>query len=311
MAQRVIDYENSVGVQDWVQGAVFISSTHNYDITEGTHNWCIENYMDPRGYNSTKVYPVSTGGNASHAVTAINAGTSMVTFSGHGAQTYWSDMLFEQSDFNQLTNEGMYPGVLSHSCVTGQYSVATCWGETWTRTPGRGGLWFWGSWPNTFWDEDDIQQKAEFEAFLGDNILWPMGFLNQGLFAVYTYYSGGGRSKYYYEAYHLFGDPSVIMKTWPMTGIADSHSGVVSAPVSVSVPNPAMGSVPVTLTGIGGPASVEIFDLSGRVVARPFQGDLSGQAVFTWDASTVSTGVYFVRLTQGGSMATSRVSVVR
>ncbi len=72
-----------------------------------------------------------------------------------------------------------------------------------------------------------------------------------------------------------------------------------------------MGSVPVSLTGTGGPASVEIFDVTGRVIARPFQGELNGQATFTWDASSVSTGVYFMRLTQGGSMATARVSVIR
>lgn len=311
MAQRVIDYENSVGVQSWVQNALFIASNDNYNITEGTHNYCIDNYLTPRGYTSIKVYPVTTGGTAADAVAAINAGLSMVTFSGHGSTTSWGDMSFPQSSFNQLTNDGMFPGVLSHACITGDFSVSTCWGETWTRTPERGGLWFWGSVPNSFWDEDDIQQIGEFEAFLGNDVYWPKGFLNQGLMAVYEYYSGGGSTQYYFEGYTLFGDPSVIMKTWPMTGIEDFTSGIVSSPVSVSAPNPVMGSVPVSLTGTGGPASVEIFDVTGRVIARPFQGELNGQATFTWDASSVSTGVYFMRLTQGGSMATARVSVIR
>lgn len=311
MAQRVVDYENSVGVQDWVQGAVFIASTDNYSITEGTHNWCIDNYMDPRGYDSAKIYPVSTGGNASQAVTAINSGASMVTFSGHGSTTSWGDMSFPQASFNQLTNHDMYPGVLSHSCVTGQYSVSTCWAETWTRTPERGGLWFWGSWPNTTWDEDDIQQMGEFEAFLGDDVHWPMGFLNQGLFAVFTYYSGGGSSQYYYEGYHLFGDPSVMMKTWPMTGIETETEGVLLAPISVSVSNPVSGTVPVYLSGVGGPASLSVYDISGRLVSRPFQGNLNGQATVSWNNQDLGTGVYFLRLTQGGQIATAKVTLVR
>lgn len=310
MAQRVIDYENSVGVQSWVQNALFIASSDNYSISEGTHNYCIDNYFTPRGYNSTKVYP-HTGGTAAQAVAAINAGLSMVTFSGHGSQTSWGDMSFGSGDFNQLTNDGMFPGVLSHACLTGAYSTGTCWAETWTRTPGRGGLWFWGSVPSTYWEEDDIQEKGEYEAFLGNDVFWPKGFLNLGLMAVYSYYSGGGRTQYYYEGYTLFGDPSVTMKTWPMTGIEDTAAGVTSSLITVSAPNPVMGSVAVTLTGVGGPASVEIFDMSGRVVARPFQGELNGQAMFTWDASDVSTGVYFMRLTQGSNMATSRVSVIR
>ncbi len=314
MAQRVIDYENSVGVQSWVQGALFIGSGDSsfWQVSEGTHNYCIETYCDPRGYNSTKVYPVTTGGTAADAIAAINAGVSMVTFSGHGSSTSWSDMSFGSSDFNQLTNDGMFPGVLSHACNTGQFSTSTCWAETWTRTPERGGLYFWGSWDSSYWDEDDIQQRGEYESFLGNDVYWPKGYMNQGLMSVYTYYSGGGRTKYYYETYNLFGDPSVITKTWPMTGIEDDHTaGVTTSPISVSAPNPVSGSIPVTLTGVSGPATVEIFDVTGRVIDRPFQNELTGQAVFTWDASSVSTGVYFVRLTQGGNIATARVSVIR
>ncbi|MCK5133761.1 MAG: T9SS type A sorting domain-containing protein [Candidatus Sabulitectum sp.] len=310
MAQRVIDYENSVGSQDWVQNAMFIASIDNYNISEGTHNYCINTHLTPRGYNSLTVYP-NSGGNAAQAVTGINAGLSMLTFSGHGSETSWGDMSFTQSYFNQLTNDDMFPGVISHACVTGNYEVGTCWGETWTRTPGRGGLWFWGSVPNSLWTEDDIQQRAEFDSFLGDDVYWSKGFLNQGLMAVYAAYSGGGNTQYYFEGYTLFGDPSVIMKTWPMTGIADEYSGVVNSPISVSVSNPVFSCASVTVTGVSGRATLEIFDVSGRVIDTPFSENLSGSAMFTWDASSVSTGVYFMRLAQGSNIATSRVSVIR
>ena len=310
MAQRVIDYENSVGVQDWVQNAMFIASVDNYNISEGTHNYCINTHLAPSGYNSLTVYPHS-GGNAAQAVTGINAGLSMLTFSGHGSETSWGDMSFSQSYFNQLTNDGMFPGVLSHACVTGNYAVGTCWGETWTRTAGRGGLWFWGSVPNSLWTEDDIQQRAEFNSFLGDDVYWPKGFLNQGLMAVYAAYSGGGNTQYYFEGYTLFGDPSVIIKTWPMTGIADEYFGVVNSPISVSVSNPVYSSASVAVTGVSGPATLDIFDVSGRVIDTPFSENLNGSAMFTWDTSSLSTGVYFMRLTQGSNIATSRVSVIR
>ena len=310
MAQRVIDYESTVGVLGWVQNALFIASQDNYSISEGTHNYCISTYLNGLGYNSITVYP-NSGGTAAQAVTAINAGVSMVTFSGHGAETYWADMSFPISSFNQLTNDGMFPGVISHACVTGEYATATCWGENWTRTPGRGGLWFWGSVPNTMWDEDDYQQRGEYDSFFGDGTNWSKGFLNQGLMAVYAAYSGGGSTQYYFEGYTLFGDPSVIMKTWPMTGIEEENSGVAGSLISVATHNPVYGSAPVTLTGVNGPATLEIFDVSGRVIDTPFSENLSGSAVFTWDASSISTGVYFMRLTQGSNVATSRVSVIR
>ncbi|MFO7626119.1 MAG: C25 family cysteine peptidase, partial [Candidatus Fermentibacteraceae bacterium] len=310
MAQRVIDYESSTGVFAWVQKLLWIASNDNYSISEGTHNYCIDTYATPRGYMSTKVYPHS-GGTAAQAVTAINGGVSMITFSGHGSSTSWADMSFGSSDFNQLTNDGMFPGVLSHACNTGQYNVGTCWAETWTRTPGRGGLYFWGSWPSTYWGEDDIQERAEYEFFLGDDVHWPMGYMNGGLLAVFTYYSGGGRSKYYYEAYHLFGDPSVMTKTWPMTGIETDAEGAFLAPITVSVSNPVSGTVPVHLSGVDGPASLSVYDITGRLVSSPFQGNLNGQATITWNNQELGTGVYFLRLTQGGQMATAKVTLIR
>ncbi len=310
MAQRVIDYENTVGVQSWVQNALFIASNDNSSVSQGTHNYCVSTYLDPRSYNSIKVYPAQ-GGSAADAVAAINSGVSMLTFSGHGSTTSWADMSFTQGYFNQLTNDGMFPGVISHACITGDYSVATCWAETWTRTPNRGGLYFWGSVPSSYWSEDDIQERGEYDSFLGNDVYWPKGYMNQGLMAVYEYYSGGGRTKYYYEGYTLFGDPSVITKTWPMTGIEENTEGEITSPVSVVTANPVYGSVPVAVTGIGGAATLEVFDVSGRVVSRPFTGDLNGQTVLQWDASDLSTGVYFMKLTQGSNTATARVSVIR
>ncbi|MEN8208205.1 MAG: C25 family cysteine peptidase, partial [Candidatus Fermentibacteria bacterium] len=184
MANRVIDYEQNVnGTTPWVQNTCWIASNDNYNVSEGTHNFCIDTYCTPLGYTADKIYPHS-GGTASQAVTSINGGISMLTFSGHGSSTSWADMSFGQGDFNTLTNGDMLPGVLSHACNTGDYATSTAWCETWTRTPDRGGLWFWGSVPSSYWDEDDYQQKGEYDYFLGQSINWSMGFLNGGLMAV-------------------------------------------------------------------------------------------------------------------------------
>ncbi len=314
MADRVIDYEQNVGgSDDWIQNTCWIASNDNYNISEGTHNYCIDNYLDPLGYTWDKVYPVTYGSSADDAIESINGGVSMLTFSGHGSQTSWGDMSFGSGDFAQLNNEGMFPGVLSHSCLTGDYEVATAWCETWTRTPGRGGLWFWGSVPSTYWDEDDIQEKAEYEWFLGgDRVEWPMGFLGGGLLAVYEYYSGGGRSKYYYEGYNLMGDPSVDMWVWgEETGVegSETHGGLGSS-LAVSSPNPIMAGARVRLSG-SGYGRLEVYDVAGRLVATPYVGELSNNMSVEWDASGLRTGVYFLRLRQGDTAATAKVTLIR
>lgn len=310
MGDRVINYEENVsGSTPWVQNTCWIASNDNYDISEGTHNYCIDNFFAPMGYTYDKVYP-NSGGNASDVIASLNSGASMLTFSGHGSQTSWGDMSFGQSDFNQLTNSDMLPGVFSHSCLTGAYNdVTTAWCETWTRTPGRGGLWFFGSVPSTYWDEDDIQERAEMEWFLDDGVHWAKGFCNGGLLAVYEYYSGGGRSQYYWEGYNLMGDPSVQMAVWGVTGIEDQSGDVVRPSSAISVPNPVRASAMVTITG-DGPATLDVYDVTGRLVSTPFRGSVTGSHSVSWSTAGLTPGVYFLHLDQAGQVSTARVMVI-
>lgn len=313
MVARVLDYEDT-GPYAWVQNTCWIASNDNWNISQGTHDYCISNYLDPRDYTYDKVYP-HEGGTAADAVSSINGGISMLTFSGHGSKTSWADMSFSQTNFNQLTNDDMFPGVLSHACLTGDYGYGTAWCETWTRTSGRGGLWFWGSVPSSYWDEDDIMEKGEYKSFLDDDVYYAMGFLNAGKLAVYNYYSGGGNSQRYYEAYNLMGDPSIVMKTWPnpdFLGITEEgHSPTARTGLAILITNPVMSSTFMTIRGAIGPASLEVFDLAGRIVACPFLGELINTASFTWNTSGLSTGVYFLRLTQGEDVEVVKVSLIR
>ena len=311
MADRVIDYEQNVsGSTPWVQNTCWIASNDNWGVSEGTHYYCIECYLVPLNSTYDKVYPHTYCSYASDAITSINGGISMLTFSGHGSQTSWGDMSFGSSDFAQLTNATMLPGVFSHSCVTGNYAYGTAWCETWTRTPGKGGLWFFGSVPSSYWDEDDIQERAEYEWFLGNGIHWAKGFCNGGLLAVFNYYSGGGLSKYYYEGYNLMGDPSVQMAVWGGTGIEDQSGSDVNVNTNILVANPVRSSAVITLSA-SGPARLNVFDLTGRLVATPFEGDISGSESFSWNTTDMTPGMYFLRLVQGNEVSTARVMVIR
>jgi hypothetical protein len=395
MAQRLIDYEtwDYAGSGAWIQSTGWIASSDNYSISEGSHNYCISNYTDPLGYTADKLYSHTYGASAADVITAVNQGESMLTFSGHGSQTSWGDMAFGSSDFSQLTNEGMFPGVLSHACLTGDYGTGTCWAETWTRTAGRGGLWFFGSVPSTYWGEDDILEKGEFDYFLGQDIPWTKCFLNGGLLSVYSYYSGGGLTQYYFEGYTLFGDPSAEMWTWQLAGgvpmtMSVTHPATISetGPVTITVAGatddalvciwkgdeiyergyteggsivlyaapettgqilvtvrrhdykPYLGVIQVTGTGVEGGGSpvplqitcanpvfssgavmlqgqglvsLEVYDLSGRLVATPYSGEIDGSLSVGLSGSSLSPGVYFLRLSGGSSVDTQRVTILR
>jgi hypothetical protein len=213
MVDKTLFYE--VGVfpdEAWIKKAAFMASTDNHDVSEGTHNYVIDTYLTPNNYTCDKLYSYY-GATTQQVRDALNNGRSLAIYSGHGGTDYWADgPVFYQSDVNGLTNDGMYPFVASHACLTNQFTESECFGETWLRAPHKGGLAFWGATTYSYWDEDDILERSMFKAWWDDSIETIGGMTNMGLYYLYQYYSGGGMSQYYFEEYNVLGDSSV--KIW-------------------------------------------------------------------------------------------------
>ncbi len=214
MVEKTVYYEEgSFPSDDWIKKAAFLASTDNWQISEGTHNYVIDKYLIPNGYTYDKLYTFSYGATTQQVYDAINDGRSLVIYSGHGSPSGWGDgPPFYQSDVKALTNENMYPFVCSHACSTNTFDQSECFGETWLREADKAAVAFWGSSASTYWDEDDILEKGMFQAWWQDDLEWIGGMTDAGLLYLYENYSGGGYTKYYFEAYNVNGDPSV--KIW-------------------------------------------------------------------------------------------------
>lgn len=213
MVDKTVFYEQGIfSNMTWIKKAVFMASTDNHQISEATHNFVIDTYLSPHNYTCDKLYSYY-GATTQQVRDALNNGRSLAIYSGHGGTDYWADgPVFHQSDVNGLINDGMYPFVCSHACITGTFSASECFGETWLRASHKGGLAFWGASDNTYWNEDDILERRMFKAWWEDNLENIGGMTNMALFYLYQYYSGGGSTKYYFEAYNVLGDSSV--KIW-------------------------------------------------------------------------------------------------
>jgi hypothetical protein len=214
MVDKTIFYEQGVFTNEsWIMKAVFMASNDNYAVSEGTHNYVISTYLLPHNYTCDKLYSHTYSATTSQVSAALNDGRSLAIYSGHGSETSWADgPPFSQSNINALTNDGFYPFVCSHACLTNQFTVSECFGETWLRAPHKGSFAFWGATDYSYWDEDDTLEKNMFKAWWDDNIETIGGMTNMGLYYLYQYYSGGGLTKYYFEEYNLLGDSSV--KIW-------------------------------------------------------------------------------------------------
>ncbi|HVQ00895.1 MAG TPA: C25 family cysteine peptidase [Candidatus Thermoplasmatota archaeon] len=214
MVDKTVFYEQGqFPDSSWIKKAAFMASNDNYQVSEGTHNYVIDTYMDPNNYTSDKLYCHTYHATTQQVTDALDDGRSLAVYSGHGSETSWADgPPFSETNVNALTNDGIYPFVCSHACLTNQFTVGECFGETWLRAPHKGGLAFWGATDYSYWDEDDILERNTFKAWWEDGIDTIGGMTNQGLYYLYQHYSGGGMTKYYFEEYNVLGDSSV--KIW-------------------------------------------------------------------------------------------------
>ena len=197
---------------EWIKKAAFLASTDHYWVSEETHNYVIDNYLDPDGYTCDKLYTYTYGATTQQVHDAINEGRSLVIFSGHGSPYGWGDgPPFYKSDVKALMNQDMYPFVCSHSCSTNTFGDPECFGEVWLREENKSGIAFWGASASTNWTEDDIIEKGMFQAWWDDNLETIGGMTDMGLYYLYLELSGGGKTQYYFEAYNILGDPSLVI----------------------------------------------------------------------------------------------------
>lgn len=94
----------------------------------------------------------------------------------------------------------------------------------------------------------------------------------------------------------------------------DPQQGEEPAPNNLSIfcSNPIYaGTTSFTLTGDSGLAEFTIYDMSGRVVAVPFQANLVNEQDVSVDTSVLSSGVYIIRLAQKQNTYSSLVTVIR
>ncbi|MFH1250483.1 MAG: C25 family cysteine peptidase [bacterium] len=224
-----------------------------WELAEASHNYVIENYLQTRGVY-TDLIKGHPDGNTLDISQALNEGRTICHYSGHGLETEWQGPSFNQGNIGGL-NSGSVPAfVISNACETGSFSMGECFGESWIRTADKGAFAFIGASNSSYWEPDDIMERAMYDGFFQDGETSIGAMLYRGLFDVFSQTATGDTStyKYYYDVYNILGDPSI--KPWvgiPKETFAD-YNPIVALNIgyySVSVMNEsgAMENAVVTL----------------------------------------------------------------
>ncbi len=244
MATKTLDYTRFAlgGGSDWVRKATFMASVDNSHISQGTHDYCIGQWLGPDGYDCTKRY-YNQGATTWQVIDDINGGLSQLTYSGHGYTGGWSDgPPVDASQVANLVNTGKLPVVQSYACYTGDYA-ANSFGEAWLKAS-NGAVAFWGSSQTSYWDEDDVLQRAAYDAWYGGGYHWFRGSLDEGMFVVSQVYGGNSMARAYHEQYNLMGDPALDVWTDVPQEFDVGHAGQLT---------PATPTYGVDVSTSGGP----------------------------------------------------------
>ena len=133
MVSNNTTYDNYSGQEPWVKKISFLATgtDGDYDLAEGTHNYCINTYTQPKGYTGIfpnnpqaggdKLYAYTYSASGTNVVTSVNDARAMVVYSGHGSDTSWANPPFSQSNVQNITNGVLIPYVVGHACVTSNF----------------------------------------------------------------------------------------------------------------------------------------------------------------------------------------------
>ncbi len=288
--------------ENWIKKISFLATNDRYIVAEGSHNYAIENYTATKGYVGFFPRANLAGGDQLYAIThkvpndivqkAIKEGRSIINYSGHGANTFWDNPRVSQDNVRAMRNADALPFVISNACITGDFRIDESFAETWQRHP-YGAIMFWGSMDSTYWDEDDILEKRMYDGIFREGFLTFTDITQYSLSEHWRHYGGAGRSKYYWETYTTFGDPSINLRT--ENTVAPQINGPSVIPIGLT-------TVAYTITGNGGvPLKGARVAISLRDSSYSVSGltDSSGKVDFDLHEGTNTNSIYDVSVSGG------------
>jgi len=182
----------------------------------------------------TYLQPLDNGAVHTIIVNDINAGIAFANYTAHCGPSGWSSPSFDTSDVSSLTNDQKYGVWIGNCCLSVKFDESECFGEAALRKENGGAIGDIGGSNSTYWDEDywwgvgltsSIVAEPTYEdsgsgAYDGlwhnmpneenDIATW---YPTQGQIQVCgnlsVEASSSSRKQYYWEIYHLMGDPSV------------------------------------------------------------------------------------------------------
>ncbi len=264
------------------------SPTH----ANGQINYLANNYINTEyGFSNVHTYLYNSSSQAAQIRADIGAGVGYANYTAHCGSDGWSDPEFNTSQISAMSNVDKYPFMIGNCCLSNKFDENECFGEALLRTANKGAAGYIGGSNSTIWDEDfywsvgvrsTINANATYDAaHLGayDRMFHTHGedFSDWYVSAGSIIYGGNlavesassSYKLYYWEIYHLMGDPSML--PW----LSQPEPMTVSAPAAM-----VSGATDMTVTAV--PYAYVALTENGSVIAAA-TASATGVATLTFN----------------------------
>lgn len=289
--------------QTWGNGQINYGTTYYFNAAHGITS-------------HTYLQPEPTGGNYSQLIRQnVSDGVSYANYTAHCSPSGWADPSFTISHISQLANASKYPLMVGNCCSSVEFQT-TCFGEEVLRAADKGALGYIGGSNSTYWDED-FWWGVGFEAISANPVynanhlgaydrtfhdhgeIMDEWYVTQGQMPsagnLAVTQSGSSRETYYWEIYHLMGDPSLMVYfSQPPVTAATYDPLMPLGSASFTVNTEPYAYVGITMNGV----------LHGAAIA-----DAAGAAVVTLDPISVPGQADVVVTRQNGQPYIGTVTV--
>lgn len=212
-----------------------VDASYSSTYANGQINYGTQNYFNSSNgiYSHTYLYPASANsGTSADMISKISHGTGYANYTAHCSSDGWADPSFSISNISSLQNTYKYGLMVGNCCQSSKFEVSECFGEAITRVANKGAVAYIGASDYSYWNEDyywgvgyrsSISANPTYNSSnLGayDRVFHTHGepysdwfitnaeMVHGGNLAVQG--SNSSMKKYYWEIYHLFGDPSTM-----------------------------------------------------------------------------------------------------
>jgi hypothetical protein len=267
LVANIVGYEKRTlsGGTSWLKKQYFIASADgsNHQVTENTHAYVMRK-IRPMGVVCDSLWLYY--GSGTPISTALNAGRSWVTYSGHGGENCWADPSpdFDLAAVHALTNTDLIPYVQTYACLAGNFASSSypeCFSEAWIRNGRRGALAHIASSVTSYWTEDDTLERRVFDYMFDSTRTWIMGGVNKAKVRFFQQMGSGGTTRRYFEMYNLMGDGAIDVYSLEAEQLTVTHPPVI--PIGAY-------TLTVTVQASGSPVAGALVCASGRTDTSVF-----------------------------------------